>query len=123
MHRTFALWLLPLLILVAGCPKGSADDQTVTVDVKISHNDIPVGVYKASVGEGGKLNIKEFATNWGAPTHTKMVDGRTVNKHDNKSTVSGVTVAGQPATIDQNGITIQGSGQGKPSPTKESVLM
>src|SRR5207244_3362014 len=43
-----------------------------------------------------------------------VTDGRDTKKVENKATVSGVTVAGQPATIDQNGITVQGSGQGKP---------
>lgn len=43
-----------------------------------------------------------------------VTDGRTVKSHVDTVTVNGATAGGQPATIDQNGITINGSGQGKP---------
>lgn len=57
---------------------------------------------------GGMIHIDSiFATS------TFQNDGQSVHRHDDNVTVSGVSVAGQPAAIDANGITIMGSGQGK----------
>ena len=39
-------------------------------------------------------------------------DGRGADKHSDKVTVSGVTVSGQPASIDQSGLTVGGSQSG-----------
>jgi hypothetical protein len=57
---------------------------------------------------GGMIHIDSvFATS------TFENDGQSMHRHDDNVTVSGVSVAGQPAAIDANGITILGSGQGK----------
>ena len=58
---------------------------------------------------GGMIHIDSiFATS------TFQNDGQSVHHHDDNVTISGVSVAGQPAAVDANGITIVGSGQGKP---------
>jgi hypothetical protein len=58
---------------------------------------------------GGMIHIDGiFATS------TFENDGQGVHRHQDDVTVSGVSVAGQPARIDANGITITGAAVGKP---------
>jgi hypothetical protein len=45
-------------------------------------------------------------------TSTSTTDGAKVHTHVDDAAISGVTVAGLPATIDQNGVTLSGTGAG-----------
>jgi hypothetical protein len=59
---------------------------------------------------GGTVQIASITT-----TSTHQTDGVAAPVHHDQVTISGVTVAGQPATIDQNGVSVAGAGQGKPA--------
>jgi hypothetical protein len=56
---------------------------------------------------GGMIDIASVHTE----SHAKT-DGAGVHSHNDVVTVSGVTVAGQPATIGSNGVTVSGQGSG-----------
>ncbi|HEX5268273.1 MAG TPA: hypothetical protein VFW24_16015 [Acidimicrobiales bacterium] len=56
---------------------------------------------------GGMIDIASVHTE----SHAKT-DGAGVHTHNDVVTVSGVTVAGQPATIGSNGVTVSGQGSG-----------
>jgi hypothetical protein len=57
---------------------------------------------------GGAVKISSIVA-----TSTFTTDGGKVKQHSQQVTVSGVTAGGMPATIDQNGITVNGAGTGK----------
>jgi hypothetical protein len=59
---------------------------------------------------GGMLHIGSIVT-----TSTHKVDGEKVKSHKDSVVVGGVTVAGQPAEINQDGVVVTGSGQGRPA--------
>ena len=58
----------------------------------------------------GMLHIDSILT-----TSTHKVDGQKIKSHKDRVTVSGVTVAGQPAEITQDGVVVNGAGQGRPA--------
>ncbi|MCU1464014.1 MAG: hypothetical protein JWO37_4089 [Acidimicrobiales bacterium] len=58
---------------------------------------------------GGQIHVNSVTT-----TSVYRTDGVSPPVHDNTVTVSGVTAGGQPAVIDNNGITVLGANQGKP---------
>lgn len=58
----------------------------------------------------GMLHIDSILT-----TSTHKVDGQKIKSHKDKVTVSGVTVAGQPAEITQDGVVVTGVGHGRPA--------
>lgn len=57
---------------------------------------------------GGAIKISSVTV-----TSTYVTDGGSLKKHTQDVAVSGVMAGGMPATIDQNGITVNGSGSGK----------
>jgi hypothetical protein len=58
----------------------------------------------------GMLHINSIVT-----TSIHKVDGQKVKSHKDSVVVGGVTVAGQPAEINQDGVVVTGSGQGRPA--------
>jgi hypothetical protein len=58
----------------------------------------------------GMLHIDSIVT-----TSTHKVDGQKIKSHKDRVVVGGVTVAGQPAEINQDGVVVTGSGQGRPA--------
>lgn len=61
---------------------------------------------------GGAVKISSITA-----TSTYVTNGSTVKRHSQSVTVTGATAGGMPATIDQNGITVNGSNAGKPAVT------
>ncbi|HEY2427998.1 MAG TPA: hypothetical protein VGI06_03635 [Acidimicrobiales bacterium] len=57
---------------------------------------------------GGAVKIASIVA-----SSTYTADGARIKSHTQDVNVSGVTVGGMPATIDQNGITVNGAGTGK----------
>ena len=58
----------------------------------------------------GMVHIDSIVT-----TSIHKVDGQKVHSHKDRVVVGGVTVAGQPAEITQDGVVVTGSGQGRPA--------
>ena len=58
----------------------------------------------------GLLKIESIVT-----SSVHKVDGRTVKSHKDTVVVGGVTVGGMPATISEQGVSVNGAGQGKPA--------
>ena len=58
----------------------------------------------------GMVHIDSIVT-----TSIHKVDGLKVKSHKDRVVVGGVTVGGQPAEINQDGVTVTGSGQGRPA--------
>jgi hypothetical protein len=79
-------------------PNASSPNQLVATATSTVHG---VGLL------GGAIHIDSIVS-----TSTFQTDGQGQPKHTQSVTVSGVSVAGVAATIDQNGITVNGSGQG-----------
>ena len=58
----------------------------------------------------GMVHIDSIVT-----TSIHKVDGQKVHSHKDRVVVGGVTVGGQPAEINQDGVVVAGSGQGRPA--------
>ena len=58
----------------------------------------------------GMVHIDSIVT-----TSIHQVDGQKVHSHKDRVVVGGVTVGGQPAEINQDGVVVAGSGQGRPA--------
>jgi hypothetical protein len=84
---------------LSGTTSQSFNGNTLTVTATAKDSDISL--------LGGILDIGSISA-----TSTTVVDGGKVHTHTDDATASGVTVAGVPASIDQEGISIQGTGLG-----------
>jgi hypothetical protein len=109
-------------VAAAAAVRPEASDSSVASDTSAS------GVGHQSFDAAGELVATATSTVHGASllggavkissivaTSSYTTDGMRIKKHTQNVTVSGVTAGGMPATIDQNGISVNGAGTGKPA--------